>query len=63
MKLNCIHWWGSSSGAFESVEYFFIVITSKSTPIQCLLEYLFENYWYKEYLKTSMSKQMICLIK
>ena len=31
MKLNCIWWWGSSSGDFESVEYSFIAITSMST--------------------------------
>ena len=34
MTLNCIWWWGSSSGDLESVEYPFIVITPISTLIQ-----------------------------
>ena len=31
MILNCIGWWGSSSGGLLSVDYPFIVITSRST--------------------------------
>ena len=31
MTLNCIWWWGSSSVALGSVEYLYIVMTSRST--------------------------------
>ena len=34
MILNCIWWWGSSSGALGNVEYLFIAITPKSTLTQ-----------------------------
>ena len=34
MTLNCIQWWGSSSGDLGSVEYFFISITPKSMLTQ-----------------------------
>ena len=31
MTLNCIWWWGSNSGALESLEYYFILITPRFT--------------------------------
>ena len=33
MALNCIWWWGSSSGALENVEYLFIANTPRSTDL------------------------------
>ena len=64
MTLNCIWWWGSSSGALENVEYFFIAITLGSSLKRsgsiCKGQIgLFENYQYLIGILETTQKQMI----
>ena len=43
MTLDCISWWGTSSGSFDSVLYLFIVIISTSTLIKSSSSIYYHN--------------------
>ena len=45
MTLNCIQWKGCSSGGLKSVEYTFMVITSKSSLSHSGCTRLGHIYW------------------